>query len=72
MYHGKISNIIQKNPNFMVLFGLWCLHHIQQYFSYIVPVSFIGGGNQSTLKKKPRPVGKSLTNYQTFYYTINI
>jgi hypothetical protein len=22
--------------------GLWCLHHFQQYFSYIVVVSFIG------------------------------
>ena len=26
-------------------FGLWCLSHFQQYFSYIVAVSFIGGGN---------------------------
>ena len=24
------------------------LRHVQQYFSYIVAVSFIGGGNQST------------------------
>ena len=25
--------------------------HFQQYFSYIVAVSFIGGGNRSTEKK---------------------
>ena len=31
------------------------LRHFQQYFSYIVAVSFIGGGDQSTLRK-PRPV----------------
>jgi hypothetical protein len=30
--------------------GLWCLTPLenQQYFSYIVVVSFIGGGNRST------------------------
>ena len=27
---------------------LWCF---QQYFSYFVPVSFIGGGNRSTRRK---------------------
>jgi hypothetical protein len=27
---------------------LWFKRHFQQYFSYIVAVSFIGGGNQST------------------------
>ena len=26
-------------------------HHFQQYFSYIMAVSFIGGGNQSTRGK---------------------
>ena len=25
--------------------GLWCLTHFQQYFSYIMAVSFIGGRN---------------------------
>ena len=30
--------------------GLWFIYlrHFQQYFSYIVAVTFIGGGNQST------------------------
>ena len=34
--------------------------HFQQYFSYIVVVSFIGGGNQST-RRKPPTCHKSLT-----------
>jgi len=33
-------------------------YDVQQYFSYIVEVSFIGGGNQ----RKPPIWGKSLTN----------
>ena len=41
--------------------GLWCLAPLEQYFSYIVPVSFIGGGNRST-QKKPPTFGKLLTN----------
>jgi len=27
--------------------------HFQQYFSYIVAVSFIGGGNRRTRRKPP-------------------
>jgi hypothetical protein len=27
--------------------------HLQQYFSYIVEVSFIGGGNRRTRRKPP-------------------
>ena len=30
--------------------------HFQQYFSYIVAVSFIGGGNWRNREKKKRPV----------------
>ena len=33
--------------------GYGIKHHFQQYFSYIVAVSFIGGGNQSTQRKPP-------------------
>ena len=40
-------------------FGLWC--HFQQYFSYIMAVSFIGGGNRSILRK-PLTCRRSLTN----------
>jgi len=35
---------------------------VQQYFSYIVAVSFIDGGNWST-RRKPLTCHKSLTNF---------
>jgi len=38
--------------------------HFQQYFSYIVTVSFIGGGNWRT-RRKPPTCRKSLTNFIT-------
>ena len=38
--------------------------HFQKYFSYIVTVSFIGGGNQST-RRKPPTCHKSLANFIT-------
>ena len=38
--------------------------HFQKYFSYIVVVSFIGGGNRNT-KRKPSTGRKSLTNFIT-------
>jgi len=31
---------------FIIYIGLLCLMPIQQYFSYIVTISFIGGGNR--------------------------
>jgi hypothetical protein len=37
---------------------------IPEYFSYIVAVSFIGGGNRST-RRKPQTCHKSLTNFIT-------
>jgi hypothetical protein len=36
----------------------------QQYFSYIVAVSFIGGGNPS-IRRKQLTCRKSLTNFTT-------
>jgi len=38
--------------------------HFQQYFSYIVTVSFIGGWNRST-RRKPPTCHKSLINLIT-------
>jgi hypothetical protein len=38
--------------------------NFQQYFSYIVAISFIGGGNRST-RRKPPTCTKSLTNIIT-------
>ena len=40
------------------------LRHFQQYFSYIVVVSFIDGGNRRT-QRKPSTCRKSLTNLIT-------
>ena len=44
--------------------GVWCLRHFQQYFSYIVAISFIGGRNRSA-RWKPMTCRKSLTNFIT-------
>jgi hypothetical protein len=38
--------------------------HFQQYFSKIVVISFIAGGNRST-RRKPPTCRKSLTNFIT-------
>ena len=44
-------------------YGVW--RHFQQYFSYIVSVSFIGEGNQRN-RRKPPTGRKSLTNVMTY------
>ena len=49
---------------FRFMVGLWCLT-TQQYFSYIVAISFVGGGNQS-IRRKPPTCHKSLTNFITY------
>jgi hypothetical protein len=38
--------------------------HFQQYFSYIMAVGFIDGGNRNT-QRKPLTCRKSLTNFIT-------
>jgi hypothetical protein len=45
--------------------GLWCLTPFQQYFCFIVTLSFIDGGNRST-RRKPSICDKSLTNFITY------
>jgi hypothetical protein len=47
-------------PN-VCLFVWWCLTPLSIYFSYIVRVSFIGGGNRRT-RRKPPTCRKSLIN----------
>jgi hypothetical protein len=42
--------------------------HFQQYFSYIVTVSFIGGGNQRTMRK-PTTCRRSEKLYHIMLYT---
>jgi len=49
--------------------GFGVKRHFKQYFSYIVTVSFIGGGNQSTWRKPPS-CRKSLTNKTLIYLSI--
>ena len=44
--------------------GYGASHHFQQYFTYILAVSFIGGGNRST-RRTPQTCHKSLTNFTT-------
>ena len=41
------------------------LGHFQQYFSYIVAVSFIGGGNRST-RRKPLTCRKSFDLFMVY------
>jgi hypothetical protein len=55
------------NPKYGTLYyimgyGYGAYRHFQQYFSYIVTISFIGGGNQST-RRKQLTCCKSLTNF---------
>jgi len=68
-FNGEIAN------NIYLVFGstrprldCWWLMvfnvTFQQYFSYIVMVNFIGGGNQST-RRNPPTCRKSLTNFIT-------
>jgi hypothetical protein len=58
---APISHYTNKVNGWLV-FGV--LRHFQQYFSYIVAVSFIDGGNQRTWTK-PLTCRKSLTNFIT-------
>jgi len=45
-----------------LVYGVY--RHFQQYFSYIMEVSFIGGGNRS-MRRKPPTCRKSLTKFIT-------
>jgi hypothetical protein len=44
----------------MVVYGV--LRHFQQYFSFIVAINFIGGGNRSK-QRKPLTYRKSQTSF---------
>ena len=60
IFYGKEA----KFRNFALMEGYGVEHLFQQYFSYIVAVSLIGGGNQLP-RKKTSPFRKSLTNLIT-------
>ena len=64
---GYLSYTIPGNCSYIDYYWLvWfiVLMPLSQYFSYIVAVRFIGGGNRSTLRK-PLTCRKSLTNFIT-------
>ena len=58
----KIIRGRNHSTRFSLVYG--AKRDFQQYFNYIVAVSFIGGGHQST-RRKPSTCRKSLTNFIT-------
>ena len=66
MFNGRRRKLVIKEKStkhwLVLVYGVKC--HFQQYFSYIVVVSFIGGGIGST-RENQRPCCKSLTNFIT-------
>ena len=49
--NGSVSVMVLSSLSKRGGEGYSILRNFQQYFSYIVVVSFIGGGNQSTRRK---------------------
>jgi hypothetical protein len=62
-YDNTVDTQQQQHYSLFCLFNGF-IHHVQQHFSYIVEVSFIGGGNRRT-RRKPTTCRKSLTNFIT-------
>jgi hypothetical protein len=52
------------------LYGIVC--HFQQYFSYIMVVSFIGEGNRSTWKENPNLSQTTDKFYHTMLYCVHL
>jgi hypothetical protein len=50
--------------NQIIGLGIWCLTSLSTILSYIVGVSFIGGGNWN-IRRKSLTCHKSLTNFTT-------
>ena len=62
---GSTNMGSRKTGSDLLLVEVHCvLRHIKQYFSYVVAVSFIGGGNRSNWGKS-LTCRKSLTNIIT-------
>jgi len=58
----------------MSIISVWfygVLRHFQHYFSYIVAVSSIGGGNQST-RRNHRPVASHFKLYHIMFYRVHL
>jgi hypothetical protein len=47
----EIYNLFNSTWMIGLIYGVY--RHFQQYFSYIMAVSFIDGGNRSTQRKPP-------------------
>jgi len=45
----NLTKVSQISVDWLMVYGVWC--HIQQYFSYIMAVSFISGENWSMRRK---------------------
>jgi hypothetical protein len=66
-FRDRVGDTFRYNK--FIDMALWFMiygasRHFQQYFSYIVAVSFIGGRNRNT-RRKPPTCRKSLTNFIT-------
>jgi hypothetical protein len=53
LHNGKMFLFLMNNIVFRMEIWLVYKRHFRQYFSYILAVSFIGGGSRSTLRKPP-------------------
>jgi hypothetical protein len=62
LYSKKFVSDMQQVGVFLCVLWFPPPIKLQQYFSYIVAISFIGGGNQSTQRKTPTCC-MSLTNF---------
>jgi hypothetical protein len=62
LYRG-VNKFFQNNFHFYHTLRLW----FQQYFSYIVEASFIGGGNRRTRGENTRPVA---SHWQTLSHNV--
>ena len=60
----QINTTVVKFSSSLVWFDLIFWWHFQQYFSYIMATSFIGGRSQST-QREPPTMGKQLVNFIT-------
>ena len=65
--YGDFNTAVSDPGCFVPLHLKVCLFiavkgHFQQYFSFILAVSFIGGGNRTT-RRKPPTCRKSLRNF---------
>ena len=64
LYISLYSHVAEGKLMVWFRLGHGVKRHFQQYVSYNVAVSFIGGGNRST-QRKPPTCRKSLTNFIT-------